>query len=112
MIRAVLLGLFLWMGLCVGGALADTASWYGPGFHGRATASGERFDQNALTAAHKTLPFGTRLRVSLNGRSVVVRVNDRGPFIAGRTLDLSYGAARQIGLVAAGVARVQVERVM
>lgn len=112
MTRAILLGLFLWIGLCIGGAFADTASWYGPGFHGRSTASGERFDQNGLTAAHRTLPFGTRLRVTLNGRSVVVRVNDRGPFIAGRTIDLSYGAAKQIGLTATGVASVRIERVM
>lgn len=73
------------------------ASWYGPGFHGRKTANGERFNQNAMTAAHKTLPFGTRVRVSYKGRSVVVRINDRGPFIKGRSIDLSKGAARRIG---------------
>ena len=73
------------------------ASWYGPGFHGRKTASGERFNQWALTAAHKTLRFGTRVKVTYKGKSVIVRINDRGPFTKGRTLDLSKGAARKIG---------------
>ena len=88
-----------------------TASWYGPKFHGRPTASGERFDMYAMTCAHKTYKFGTKLRVTdpENGRSVVVTVNDRGPFIRGRDLDLSYGAAREIGLVEKGVGRVRVE---
>ncbi|MEM9903421.1 MAG: septal ring lytic transglycosylase RlpA family protein [Cyanobacteria bacterium P01_D01_bin.44] len=87
------------------------ASWYGPGFHGRQSASGERFNQNALTAAHRTLPFGTRVRVTnvSNGRQVVVRINDRGPFSGGRVIDLSAGAARQIGLVNAGVGQVRME---
>ncbi|HSN98312.1 MAG TPA: type VI secretion system tip protein TssI/VgrG, partial [Candidatus Nanopelagicales bacterium] len=87
------------------------ASWYGPGFHGRATASGERFDQNALTAAHPSLPFGTRVRVTRvdNGRSVVVRINDRGPFTGGRIIDLSRAAGDQIGLINDGVAQVRVE---
>ena len=86
------------------------ASWYGPGFHGRKTASGERFNTGALTAAHKTLPFGTRVRVvNVNtGRSVVVRINDRGPFIRGRVIDLSKAAARAIGMD--GVARVKLAR--
>ncbi len=76
------------------------ASWYGPGFHGRQTASGERFNQNALTAAHRSLPFGTRVRVTnaRNGRSVVVRINDRGPHIRGRIIDLSRKAAGVVGL--------------
>lgn len=87
-------------------ALAETASWYGPGFHGRRAADGSRFDQDALTAAHKTLRFGTRVRVTCaaTGRSVVVRITDRGPFIPGRAIDLSRGAARAIGL--SGVGRV------
>ncbi|MBY0251275.1 MAG: septal ring lytic transglycosylase RlpA family protein [Methylobacterium organophilum] len=87
-------------------ALAETASWYGPGFHGRRAADGSRFDQDALTAAHKTLPFGTRVRVTCaaTGRSVVVRITDRGPFIAGRAIDLSRGAAQAIGLT--GIGRV------
>jgi peptidoglycan lytic transglycosylase len=86
-----------------------TASWYGPGFAGRPTANGERFDPSALTAAHRTLPFGTRLLVTnqATGRSVRVRVNDRGPYVAGRDLDLSAAAARSIGL--AGVGQVTVE---
>ena len=74
-----------------------TASWYGPGFHGRKTASGERFNQNAMTAAHKTLKFGTLVRVTYKGRSVTVRINDRGPFTKGRTIDLSKAAARAVG---------------
>jgi rare lipoprotein A len=87
------------------------ASWYGPGFHGRHTASGEVFNQNALTAAHRTLPFGTQVRVTNvhTGRQVVVRINDRGPFSHGRVIDLSAGAARAIGLDRAGVGPVQVE---
>ncbi len=76
------------------------ASWYGPGFHGRRTASGERFNQNVMTAAHRRLPFGTRVRVTSrqNGRSVVVRINDRGPFISGRIIDLSRASAHSLGL--------------
>ena len=91
-------------------ACAETASWYGPGFHGRLTASGERFDQNALTAAHRTLSFGTRVRVTnhATGRSVVVRINDRGPFVGNRAIDLSRGAARAIGVT--GTARVSLDR--
>ena len=87
------------------------ASWYGPGFHGRLTANGERYNQNGLTAAHKTLPFGTQVRVTNlhNGRSVIVRINDRGPYIHGRVIDLSKGAANVIGLISSGVAPVQLE---
>ncbi|HLY38392.1 MAG TPA: septal ring lytic transglycosylase RlpA family protein [Candidatus Binatia bacterium] len=87
-----------------------TASWYGPGFHGRRTASGERFDANGMSAAHPTLPFGTHLCVTnvANGRSVRVRVTDRGPFRRGRSLDLSYGAARRLGILDRGTARVRV----
>ena len=77
-------------------------SWYGPGFHGRLTANGEVYDQMGLTAAHKTLPFGTRLRVCYQG-CVNVRINDRGPFIGARELDLSRGAAEAIGLTHPGV---------
>lgn len=86
------------------------ASWYGPGFHGRRTASGERFNTGAFTAAHRTLPFGTRVRVvnQTTGRSVVVRINDRGPFVRGRVIDLSKAAARAIGV--SGVARVTLAR--
>lgn len=83
------------------------ASWYGPGFHGRRTASGEKFNTHRLTAAHRSLPFGTQTRVTneRTGRSVVVRINDRGPFIRGRVIDLSWAAARAIGL--SGLARVR-----
>lgn len=90
-------------------AHADLASWYGPGFHGRQTANGERFDQNEMTAAHKTLPFGTWVRVTnrATGRSVVVRINDRGPYVGGRAIDLSRGAARAVGC--AGVCRVELK---
>ena len=84
------------------------ASWYGLPFHGRKTANGERFDMNALTAAHPSLPFGTRVKVRslVNGREVIVRINDRGPFAPGRIIDLSHAAARAIGLVGFGVKRV------
>ena len=91
--------------------LTGMASWYGPGFHGRRSASGEVFNQNALTAAHRTLPFGTQVRVTNlnNGQQVVVRINDRGPFGHGRVIDLSAAAASSIGLRASGVGRVQIE---
>lgn len=81
------------------------ASWYGTE-SGNRTASGEAFTGKGLTAAHRSLPFGTRLRVSYGQRSVVVRINDRGPFIRGRVLDLSRAAAQKLGLIPAGVARV------
>jgi len=84
------------------------ASWYGDLFHGRRTASGEIFNMHELTAAHKTLPFGTRLRVRnlANGREVAVRINDRGPHVRGRIIDLSRAAAAQVGLLHAGTATV------
>ena len=87
------------------------ASWYGPGFHGRLTANGERYNQNALTAAHRYLRFGTKVRVTnlKNGRSVVVRINDRGPYAKGRIIDLSAAAAKTIGMIEMGVAPVSVE---
>lgn len=85
------------------------ASWYGPGFHGRKTASGERYNQRDLTAAHKTLPFGSTIQVTNmdNGKSVVVRINDRGPFVRGRVIDLSRAAAEKIGMMGTGTARVE-----
>lgn len=89
--------------------LSVIASWYGPGFQGNLTANGERYNQNGLTAAHKTLPFGTRLRVCYQ-RCAVVRVNDRGPYAYGRSIDLSKGAAERIGLTRSGVGRVNVTR--
>lgn len=85
------------------------ASWYGPGFEGATTASGEPFDPYDYTAAHKTYEFGTRLIVTYEGRSVVVRVNDRGPYVEGRDLDLSQGAAEYVGLTSVGIATVDVE---
>jgi rare lipoprotein A len=89
-----------------------TASWYGPGFHGRRTASGERFNSYDMTAAHRSLPFGTRLRVvnESNGRSVVVRVNDRGPFAHRRIIDLAKGPAQALGLTAVGTGYVSLHR--
>ncbi len=89
------------------------ASWYGPRFHGKMTANGEVYDQMALTAAHKSLRFGTLLRITntKNGQSVIVRINDRGPYIAGRELDLSKGAAIELGLLEKGVAKVKVEQI-
>jgi rare lipoprotein A len=91
-----------------GRAFSGMASYYG-NESGRRTASGQRFNQSAMTCAHRSLPFGTRLRVTHNGQSVVVTVNDRGPFVRGRVLDLSTGAARAIGLTSAGVGRVTAE---
>ncbi len=87
------------------------ASWYGPGFHGRKTANGEKFDQMSYTAAHKSLRFGTLLRITnpKNGKSIVVRINDRGPYIEGRDLDISKAAAHELGLMRKGVARLKVE---
>lgn len=91
-----------------GHSFSGMASYYG-NESGSRTASGARFNQNAMTCAHRSLPFGTKLRVSHRGQSVVVTVNDRGPFIRGRVLDLSTGAARAIGLTGAGVGKVTAE---
>jgi len=87
------------------------ASYYGNPHHGRRTASGERFDMHDMTAAHRTLPFGTRVRVTNlgNGRSVVVRINDRGPWKKGRIVDISYDAARELHMVGVGTARVRLD---
>ena len=89
------------------------ASYYGRRFHGRLTANGETFDMNALTAAHPSLPFDSMVRVTnpRNGRSVIVRINDRGPFVAGRVIDLSRAAAKEIGLIRRGHAEVELELV-
>ncbi len=91
--------------------IRGVASWYGPGFHGRRSASGERYNQNAMTAAHRSLPFGTSVQVTNlnNGRSVVVRINDRGPYIRGRVIDLSAAAARMLGLMRSGTAPVNIQ---
>jgi rare lipoprotein A len=89
------------------------ASYYGASLQGHKTASGEPFDLHALTAAHRTLPFGTRVRVTnlANGRQVVVRINDRGPYVGGRIIDLSEEAARRLDCIGQGVADVRIERV-
>ena len=89
-------------------SFSGMASYYG-NESGSRTASGQRFNQNALTAAHRSLPFGTKVRVTHRGQSVIVTINDRGPFVRGRVLDLSTGAARAIGLTGAGVGRVTAE---
>ncbi len=95
--------------LCVAASIAhaEIGSWYGRE-SGPRTASGERFDPNAMTAAHRTLPFGTRVRVCRAGRCVVVRVNDRGPFVRGRDIDLSQGAAALIGIDGVGFVTLEV----
>ena len=92
---------------------SGVASWYGRQFHGRKTASGETFDMNGLTAAHRSLPLNCYIRVTNkdNGKSVVVKVNDRGPFHGNRVLDLSYGAAKQLGMSGSGTSNVSIERV-
>ena len=92
-------------------AMTGLASYYGPKWHGRKTASGERLNIHAMTAAHKSLPFGTRVRVTLlsTGKSVVVRINDRGPYVQGRIIDLTDDAAKKIGLTTQGVGRVRLE---
>ncbi|MEA1871650.1 MAG: septal ring lytic transglycosylase RlpA family protein [Candidatus Bipolaricaulota bacterium] len=84
------------------------ASWYGPGFDGNFTANGEVYDMNGISAAHKTLPFGTIVRVVefSTGKSIVVRINDRGPFIEGRIIDLSKGAAKELGIIDKGITKV------
>jgi len=95
----------------VSGVQVGEASWYGPGFHGRPTASGEIFDQQKLTAAHPSLPLGSRARITslTNHRSVDVRINDRGPFVGGRIVDLSYGAACRLDMIRPGVMPVRLE---
>jgi rare lipoprotein A len=97
--------------LASAGASTGQASWYGPGFYGNRTASGEVLRPGTFTAAHRTLPFGTRVRVTnlWNGRSTVVRINDRGPFHGGRIIDLAHGAAQHLGLTASGIADVRIE---
>ncbi|MBO0904479.1 septal ring lytic transglycosylase RlpA family protein [Jiella sonneratiae] len=92
-------------------ASAGSASYYGKRFHGRRTANGERFNMNAMTAAHKSLPFGTKVRVTnrRNGKSVVVRINDRGPYAHGRVIDLSRAAASRIGMLSSGTAPVKLD---
>ncbi len=92
---------------------AMRASWYGPRFHGRLTANGEIYDQSAFTAAHKSLKFGTLLRITnpRTNKSIVVRINDRGPYIPGRQLDLSKAAAEELGVIYGGVKKLKVEEI-
>lgn len=87
------------------------ASWYGPGFHGRKTANGERYNQNKMTAAHKKLPFGTKVKVTNlnNNKSVIVRINDRGPYVRGRIIDVSKKAAKELAMLGSGTAPVRIE---
>jgi peptidoglycan hydrolase-like protein with peptidoglycan-binding domain len=98
-------------GRALGYRAQGTASWYGPGFHGRRTANGEIYDQKELTAAHKTLPLDTWVRVSAGGRCIVVRINDRGPYVGDRLIDLSFAAAQRLGVAHAGTATVEIEAV-
>jgi len=91
--------------------ITGEASWYGPGFYGNLTANGEVYKRGTMTAAHRTLPFGTKVRVTnlWNGRTAVIRINDRGPFIDHRVIDLGHGAASDLGLTASGIAQVKLE---
>ena len=110
MLKRIISGVFI-AAACIGTSASSAgtmlASWYGPGFHGRLTANGETYNMHGISAAHKTLPFGTKLRVCYQ-RCVDLRINDRGPYIGARELDLSYGAAKAIGLVEPGVAKVSI----
>jgi len=104
--RLALLAAVLW----AAPAHAGTASWYGPGFDGEVTASGEVFDQGAATCAHRSLPFGTTVRVTNldNGRAATCRISDRGPFVRGRVIDVSKAVARRLGMLRAGLAPVTI----
>lgn len=92
------------------GNMTGTASWYGPGFHGRTTASGERYNQNASTCAHRTLRFGTRVKIVnlRNKKTATCRINDRGPYAGGRIIDVSKAVAQRLGMIRSGVARVKI----
>ncbi len=94
-----------------GQVIEGIASYYGPGFHGRLTANGEKYNQNGLTCAHKHLPFGTILKITYikTGKTVTVRVNDRGPYVKGRIIDLSVGAAKKIGMLNDGTGKVKIQ---
>jgi rare lipoprotein A len=109
-VAALLTGSLSFVGgeVLAGSNQCGRASWYGPGFNGKQAASGEKFNQNAMTAAHKTLPFGTVVKVvdQNTGKSVQVRINDRGPYHGGRIIDLSKAAALKLGIVQAGTGKV------
>ena len=111
MLKRIISGAFI-AAACLGTSASSAgtmlASWYGPYFHGRTTANGETYDMHGITAAHKTLPFGTKLLVCYQG-CTTVRINDRGPYIGERELDLSYGAAKAIGMIDVGVANISVK---
>lgn len=111
LVALAVLALALPFGAAQARAQEGVVSWYGDRFHGRRTASGELFDASAMTMAHPTLPFGTKVRVTnlRNGRSVEVRVNDRGPFVGTRIADLSHAAAVTLGMMRRGLARVRIE---
>ena len=119
MLKIVALGAVVLVAGCAGpGAVVrrgwtevGIASWYGKPFHGRLTANGERYNMYGISAAHKTLPLGTKVKVTRldNGRSLVVRINDRGPFVQGRIIDLSYGAAKKLKMVQEGIVKVRIE---
>jgi len=111
-VAAVVTGLMCTVTASMAGDQCGGASWYGPGFHGKKTASGERYNQNAMTAAHKTLPFGTIVKVTdqTTGKSVKVTINDRGPFHKGRIIDLSRAAADRLGTYDDGVGKVCVAK--
>ena len=98
-------------GPAVVSVIQGEASWYGPGFYGNRTANGEVYKPGTMTAAHRTLPFGTKVRVTnlWNGRTAVIRINDRGPFVHHRVIDLGHGAASDLGLIASGIAQVKLE---
>jgi rare lipoprotein A len=110
-VKGIILLLLLTLSPVFAGAEDGLASWYGGKFHGRMTSSGEVFDTNTLTAAHRTLPFGTIVKVTNldNGRSVQVKINDRGPFVDGRIIDLSRAAAEALGMIDSGVAHVSLQ---
>jgi rare lipoprotein A len=97
--------------VCPGASYYGVASWYGRDFHGRQTANGERYNMNAHTAAHRTWPFGTVVRITnlRNGKQTTVRINDRGPWVRGREIDLSYQAARDLGMLNTGLEKVMME---
>jgi rare lipoprotein A len=110
---ALVMGLFASVPVASAADQCGGASWYGPGFHGKTTASGTKYNQNAMTAAHKTLPFGTVVKVTdqRTGKSVKVTITDRGPFHKGRIIDLSKAAASKLGTIQAGTGKVCLTRI-
>ena len=107
MLQALTLTLMLMFStLAYAGNQCGNASWYGPGFEGNKTANGEIFSSSKMTAAHRTLPFGTKVKVKRKSKTVTVRINDRGPFVKGRIIDLSKEAASRLGLISKGVGHV------